>query len=52
MTYRQILLSLELGQSITFDTPWKASAVMGVVAKLYGIDRRFSRSGETITRIQ
>jgi hypothetical protein len=52
MTYRAILLSLAPGESHTFDTIDSAKSASSSACKLYGVDRKFKRSGATITRIE
>lgn len=49
MTYRQILHSLAVGETWTFDTATAASSAMCCACKLY-CDKRFKRVGATITR--
>lgn len=50
MTYRQILLRLAVGEHHTFETLDKAKSASAAACKLYGINRTFSRVGETLTR--
>lgn len=50
MTYRQILLSLAVGQTHVFDTPAEARSASAAAAKLY-LGLRFTRSGNAITRM-
>lgn len=51
MTYREILLSLEVGQSYDFHDTDKAANAMSRANKLYDFDRKFRRSGTTVVRV-
>lgn len=50
-TYREILLNLSVGQSYTFTDKDKAASASAGACKLYGINRKFVRKGDTITRV-
>jgi len=52
MTYREILLNLAVGQTHKFTDKEKAAGCMTRACKLYGINRRFTRVGDTITRVE
>ena len=50
-TFREILLNLSVGQSHTFADKEIAASCAGSICKLYGINRKFVRKGDTITRV-
>jgi len=50
-TYREILLNLAVGQSHTFTDKEKAASASAGACKLYGVNRKFTRKGDTITRV-
>ncbi len=51
MTYRQILLSLAVGQKYEFDSKDHAASAMTRACKLYGVGRKFSRCGAVVVRL-
>lgn len=51
MTYRQILRSLEVGGSWTFQDREKAQSAMTRACKLYDCDRKFRQVGAVVTRV-